>query len=145
MEFVNFKIAKLLKEAGFDEPCFGFYYEKPHPSFNHEEMLVLYKADREQTDYTANLKSFKQSFISIVNAPTTEQVINWFKEKFGVYLVINLTYQHGVKNNLMFDFYINFVEEKGLKTVKSNFSYNDEKRCISEAITCVLKDYILKK
>lgn len=88
MEFVNFKIAKLLKEAGFDEPCFGFYYEKPHPSFNHEEMLVLYKADREQTDYTANLKSFKQNFISTVNTPTTEQAIDWLAKNKQIYIDI---------------------------------------------------------
>jgi hypothetical protein len=64
-EFVPYEEALSLKEFGFDEPCFGFFYK-----------TVLMLGD--SRDYpNPNKENFLQ-------APTFSQAFRWFREKYNI-------------------------------------------------------------
>jgi hypothetical protein len=61
-EFVGYTEALALKELGFDEPCFGFFYED-------EEFELCPVKNNNLMGYT--------------NAPLYQQAFRWFREKYG--------------------------------------------------------------
>jgi hypothetical protein len=71
-QFVPYEIAVMLKEKGFDEPCFGDYFH-----FERDNQSILdYDEDRERiiTDNT-------DENITKYLAPLWQQVIDWLKSK----------------------------------------------------------------
>ena len=67
-EFVPYELALELKQIGFDEPCLASYYRAGRrldirEYINHGEYTVL--------------------------APTFSQAFRWFREKYGLYSVID--------------------------------------------------------
>lgn len=101
-EIVNFVIAKLLKEKGFDEPTNRYY-----------EHALTSKKDPETNDYTGafgwkkgetNLASgyFKNNYgmadLSTENwymcsAPTIAEVLMWLYEKYGIWVEAGYGFQ----------------------------------------------------
>lgn len=75
--FISYKIAKQLKEKGFNEPCFR-YYDHNNKSLNdsHSEEI--------QSPFT--LKKF--SGTSYLPAPTHQQVLDWFRDKHKLHFYI---------------------------------------------------------
>jgi hypothetical protein len=69
-EFVPYKEALALKELGFNEPCFGWW-------FADEEMLIIDKSTKSTSE-------------NIIQAPTFSQAFRWFREKYGLYYPINV-------------------------------------------------------
>lgn len=74
--FLDFEIAKELAEIGFDEPCIAWFDPET------EEFNVLGQ-EREE--------GFHMTFFTpeIIQAPTREQVFEWFEEKHGLFLKID--------------------------------------------------------
>jgi hypothetical protein len=78
-EFIPYEQALALKELGFDEPCFGEYRQwdggKPY--------LQLYQdldgCSTDPADYEYTTECI---------APTYSQAFRWFREKYGLCLVI---------------------------------------------------------
>ena len=62
-EFVPYEQSLALKELGFDEPCFSYYYNR-ELSFG-----------------------VRTSYGEVVEAPTFSQAFRWFREKYGDYLL----------------------------------------------------------
>jgi len=73
--FVPYAIAKLLKEKGFNEPCFGFYYT--NPSCDEEDRLKIWHCE-----YMA-LAEFEML------APTYQQVLDWFRIKHKIIVTLD--------------------------------------------------------
>jgi len=69
-EFVPYQQALELKELGFDEPCFGWW-------FADEKMLIIEKSKKSTSE-------------NIVQAPTFSQAFRWFREKYGIYYSIQI-------------------------------------------------------
>jgi len=74
-EFVPYEEALALKDLGFDEPCFGGYYE----NIEDEKYLALFDLNKLETE------------VSVLNgnddilAPLYQQVFRWFRNKgFGI-------------------------------------------------------------
>ena len=67
--FVPYKIALILKELGFDEPCFGFYD-------------LSYKC---RLAFTSDQNFYEQQKCS---APTFSQAFRFFREKYGLHYII---------------------------------------------------------
>ena len=67
-EFVPQEQALALKELGFDEPCFGWW-------FADEKMLIVEKSNKSTSE-------------NIIQAPLYQQAFRWFSEKFGFYHTI---------------------------------------------------------
>jgi hypothetical protein len=63
-EFVTYEQALALKELGFDEPCFGWW-------FVDEKMLFIEKSKKSTSD-------------NILQAPLKQQVLRWFREKYNI-------------------------------------------------------------
>ena len=62
-EFIPYEQALALKELGFDEPCFSYYYNR-------------------ELSFGA-----RTSYGEVVEAPTFSQAFIWFREKYGDYLL----------------------------------------------------------
>ena len=71
-EFVPYEQALALKELGFDEPCFGYYYTTNGKDWQFAEKSEYYRLDDE-----INIGS-KFSLL----APTFSQAFRWFREKY---------------------------------------------------------------
>ena len=63
-EFVPYGLAVKLKELGFDEPCFGYYYS--------EDELI----------HNCHTNNYMQRFR--YSAPTFSQAFRWFREKYNL-------------------------------------------------------------
>jgi hypothetical protein len=70
-EFVPYEQALILKELGFDEPYLGAYYHATK-----EFTVCDCKVHHAQGEHT-------------VIAPTFSQAFRWFREKYGLYSVID--------------------------------------------------------
>lgn len=82
--FVPYELAKALKELGFDEYCLTYW-------FNDNVEWLLYPET--QPISGLSLKGFKNSFKRIkdsnsVTAPTHQQVVDWFREKYDFHIII---------------------------------------------------------
>lgn len=65
-DYVSFKTAKLLKEKGFDECCYGYYYEPKHLSHNTFDIT-----NSELEDDSCS-------------APTLQMAMKWLREKHNI-------------------------------------------------------------
>ena len=73
-EFVDYTEALVLKELGFDEPCFGFYYL--YKDENYQEGKFDYRGEL-NIEYSI----YKENTYYIL-APTFSQAFRWFREKY---------------------------------------------------------------
>ena len=69
-EFVNYEQALALKELGFDEPCFGYYFNKS------KVLMVISEKDINYLTGTSNT--------TFTSAPTFSQCFRFFREKYGL-------------------------------------------------------------
>lgn len=60
-EFIPYEQALALKELGFDEPCFSYYYNR-------------------ELSFGA-----RTSYGEVLEAPTFSQAFRWFREKYGIF------------------------------------------------------------
>ena len=74
-EFVSYNIAVRLKELGFNEPCFGYYYTTNGKDWQFAEKSEYYRLDDE-----INI-GYKFSLL----VPTYSQAFRWFREKYKLY------------------------------------------------------------
>ena len=77
-EFIPYEQALVLKQLGFDEPCFGYYFGKD------KEVYLL---DGQMS------APFEPSLDSKVmfRAPLKQQAFRWFREKYGLCNFINFS------------------------------------------------------
>lgn len=88
--YVSFEVAKLLKEKGFDEPCYSYYmttktlhttfhnrvHVEEEPHFNSGDLNGMYDVD--------------ESIIEdVCSAPTHQMACAWLREKYGIFIAIN--------------------------------------------------------
>ena len=72
-EFVNYEIALALKELGFDEPCFGYYFNKS------KVLMVISEKDINYLTGTSGTSN-----TTFTSAPTFSQCFRFFREKYGL-------------------------------------------------------------
>lgn len=91
MEFVNKQLALKLKEKGFFEACFGWYYIK-NP-IGEVRDLILNRSARTGLTYQSILKRHfetREKYIAanVALAPTIEQILEWLREEKDIDIVI---------------------------------------------------------
>lgn len=86
--FVHYKLAKELKELGFDEECFAFY--------NHNNQLMRYmNPDKDWNSLSSQvLKNSKITIPDTYSAPTWGQAFKFFREKYNLFSYIATYWQH---------------------------------------------------
>jgi len=72
-EFVSYEIALKLKELGFDEPCFTYYYELTSNLRTHLGVDI-----NNAWTYSGNKK------LGFTLAPLYQQVFRWFRENYDL-------------------------------------------------------------
>jgi hypothetical protein len=115
-EFVLYEPALALKELGFDEPCFGLYAPPCKTiSLHHYGLLTA----KEQ-----------------ILAPLYQQAFRWFREKYKIHIVINLT----IIDNWYFELYdLNDKRNAEIKTNQNEFETYEkaELECLKKLIEIV--------
>ena len=105
-QFVTYEIALGLKELGFDEPCFGYYTPmkewmmagtrlNPERHFHgcnwansDNSMYFMYKQNSfGDRDSVVKNSEFTKA-IHNVTVPLWQQVVDWLREKYGIYILI---------------------------------------------------------
>jgi hypothetical protein len=79
-EFVSYEIALKLKELGFDESCFTYYYELTSNLRTHLGVDI-----NNAWTYSGNKK------LGFTLAPLYQQVFRWFREKHNWQFIIQAT------------------------------------------------------
>ncbi len=124
-EFCTYEQALALKELKFDEPCFGYYFGKD------KEVYLL---DGQMS------APFEPSLDSKVmfRAPLKQQAFRWFREKYEVFIYINLyrTAMNGTP--LEFEYYYRFPKKLKSETIRKFNTYEEaESACIDKLIEIV--------
>lgn len=86
MEFVNFELAKKLKERGFNEECFGWYYPSEVCGFDYKTTIVFNSSEYRGSNYKDMLVSHNDE--KHIDVPTIYQVLKWLREEKKIYLEI---------------------------------------------------------
>ena len=74
-EFVSYTQALALKELGFDEPCFGYYYHENY--FTKCTPQIYYSNSFTECDSDSVVPS------NSCKAPLYQQAFRWFREKYN--------------------------------------------------------------
>jgi hypothetical protein len=77
-EFVPYELALKMKQLGFDEPCFAYYYTLNGRDWKFAEKTEYYKLDD-------NMNIGGKFTIS---APLFQQAFRWFREKYQLHSTI---------------------------------------------------------
>ena len=88
-EFVSYEIALKLKELGFNEPCFTYYYE-----FNSNLRTHLVVDINNAWTYSGNTN------FGFTLAPLYQQVFKWIREKHNIDISINTIYSKYNENTI---------------------------------------------
>ena len=75
-DFIPYEQALALKELGFDEPCFGGYYS------NQDNVNLWFFKEAKNSDRDERVRE------GFATAPTYSQAFRWFREKYGLCIVI---------------------------------------------------------
>ena len=86
-EFVSYEIALKLKELGFKEPCFTYYY-----NINGNIRTGIVVDINDAWTYPENKK------LGTTLAPLYQQVFRWFRNKYGIDFSINTIYSRYNEN-----------------------------------------------
>ena len=126
-QMVTFELALKMKEKGFNEPCFGYYYV----SDKKEVGLELYIDVRNQDIY-------------FVQAPLWQQSFEWLKRKFGLYMEIGIDQTTYPKYSFKIVRFIGNPEDLSEKewgwedVYYSEYLYRDIKECNEKIISICL-------
>ena len=88
-EFVPYEHALELKEIEFNEPCFMFYEQETSSKYLQKGIDDEYWGDySEPRDWNSIPNKPWKPFCQCVSAPTFSQAFRWFREKYGLVIVI---------------------------------------------------------
>jgi hypothetical protein len=98
-EFIPYEQALALKQLGFDEPCFAYFY-------HHQEYKILFDNPNQARDYNSikidvgsifdhdeervkkGLESLGDSVSRMTSIPLYQQAFRWFREKYNINTVV---------------------------------------------------------
>ena len=78
---VDFENAKLLKEKGFDEPCYSYF------TWMTKEIV---QGNAYEDNRNSKFEAIKESNVTVlVSAPTIAEVVMWLYEKHGIWIFVD--------------------------------------------------------
>ena len=120
-EFVPYELALRMKQLGFDEPCFAYYYTLNGRDWKFAEKTEYYKLDD-------NMNIGGKFTIS---APLFQQAFRWFREKHGYWSYI----KEATKGTCRF--YIEKFDEKFFNSDIIDSYEETELACLEKLIKIV--------
>lgn len=76
-DYVSFETAKLLKEKGFDEECFAYYYVMPHKT------VIAYDKDFPKNSDL----SLIYTNLEFGSLPTLQMAMKWLREVYNLHII----------------------------------------------------------
>lgn len=104
MEFVDFNLAKGLKEKGFNKECLGWYYPAEVCGFDYKTTIVFNSSVYRGSNYKDMLVSHKDE--KYIDVPTISQVLEWLREEKELHVEIYMyhnCYLWEIYNTKMYD------------------------------------------
>lgn len=128
-EFVPYTESLALKELGFNEPCFGYYY-----TLNGKDWKFAEKTEYHRLDDEINIGP-KFSLLT----PTYSQAFRWFREKHNLDSEIYMNHDLGVKiyTYLILQLEITVITHKSTNAQKFNSYEEAEIACLRKLIEIV--------
>jgi len=125
-EFIPYEQALELKELGFDEPCFGYYYTLDGKDWKF--------ADDKQYDSLDEFYNIGSKFT--ISAPTFSQAFRWFREKHDLDSYIMPA---RLETKKVYDYYIWFTNQKEERDLiigmNNQYTYEEaELKCLKKLI-----------
>ena len=124
---VSFEIAKLLKEKGFDIPCWSYY-----------SSLNLYTFELgDWNNHTIGDTSMHKRNAGYYSAPTIAEVVMWLYEEHGIWTVVNV--------NIMGSWYFehfDLKEKRNAEFKPTDTHYDSPTEAYEAAITYTLNNLI---
>lgn len=117
--YVSYEVAKLLKEKGFDEPCYQKYDNEGYLSFNH-------------IGYVNNEKPCND-FCAL--APTHQMAMAWLREVHKIFIEISVSID--LNGNYHYSYFVLNKNCEYLRKGYTSFDWTYE-----EAIEAALKYYL---
>ena len=90
-QFVTYEIALALKELGYNEQDFGYYrfsLKEEYEPFKDVE-LVFFRERYDNHNFRLEIHKQIQAGGGICTAPLWQQVIDWFREKYNIDIIIS--------------------------------------------------------
>ena len=125
--FVPFELAKKLKEKGFNESCFGYYWSKYDYAPKKFKVQLQDCCLGEEKDSS----TIRRHIIDIV-APLYQQAVDWFREKHNIDIVISPIIFGNKK-------YHSYIYKNGVEWSKSmsDTYYEGLNKAIEEALNLI--------
>jgi len=134
-EFVNYEIALILKEKGFMEECFGFYY--------YDGTFEKYRLVYEESS---------NDYLNSINAPLWQQVLEWLNVVHNIEVdALRYTYSGGVYQGKCYMWFVNQYDPKYNHELEENdehwilnerksqdYDFKDKREAIKEGIIYAL-------
>ena len=96
-EIVNFEIADLAKEIGFNEFCFCSYTKYLKDGGGNYDFIKHKKGDIEfNSDFILSgsnkiHKEISNNYYNLISAPTQSLLQRWLREKYNIHITVNAT------------------------------------------------------
>lgn len=117
-EFVPYDIALAMKELGFDEPCVAVYYGD-YDSRSFENGLAL---EYRESQYYA-----QKGWAKGVLAPLYQQAFRWFREKYNLFILMQVGQHSGEHQTFYFNVFkygVNLYKSKH-RSATGTYTYKE--------------------
>jgi len=122
MKHITFKIAKLLKEKGFDQTCQQRYIKC---SLDKE---IIFQEDCSEYNWNYNYDDSSNTYYS---APTISDIVDWIYEKHGIWIEVSRDYADG---KYIYQYFIDIHNQE--------FGFNTPQEAYLSAIEYTLNNLI---
>ena len=122
-EFVPYEQALVLKELGFDEPCFGIWMERGK---KHD---VIYVAKQENAWMAEQNEG--------ILAPLFQQVFRWFRETYNLHSCVAPVYEDETKKVILYWFWIQGFDDFDSENIDYKTPEEAELACLIKLIEIV--------
>ena len=126
---VNFELAKLLKEKGFDETSLNFYTNPRCKMFGIDEHGRYYPIKNKAKTLWVSGHAATLDSKHVYYAPTIAEVVIWLYEKHGIWISVNLKFKYQIE-----------TKKHGVLHTKDEF--NSPTEAYEAAITYVLNNLL---
>lgn len=97
-DFVPYELAVKLKEKGFDEPCYGYYY----CNGGNDSFEVCGNGDR---DFLNSKNLYR------VAAPTISQVLKWLREEKKIHIAVDIMKAYPAANIIKWGYNVVLIDK----------------------------------
>lgn len=127
-DYVNFEIAKLLREKGFKESTLAYAYG--------QDMIAYYSQPKVTDDYKVEAGRYP--------LPTLQMACKWLREVHKVHIIAEPCLGEGFDNNLSFNrwFWTILKEEGEYKPIRKIDEFSTYEQACEDAIKYCLENLI---